>query len=72
MLKFFSEKLSLTPETGAAFFNSYGANTGEMWKKFIALLDTQVIGTDNQVVALQTAKAIFNQLGLWMGSATVH
>ena len=37
IMRHLKQHLDLTPENGGAFFNSYGANVGPMWKEFCAI-----------------------------------
>ncbi len=38
IMRHLKEHLSITPENGGAFFNSYGANVGPMWRSFGAAI----------------------------------
>lgn len=37
IMRHLKQHLDITPENGGAFFNSYGANVGPMWKEFCAI-----------------------------------
>lgn len=58
--------LGLTPESGAAFFSGYGAQTGSRWKAFGALLTAYVqrTGGDDEVIA--SANRTFATMEGWM------
>lgn len=46
------EHLGITPENGGAFFSSYGANVGPMWKQFGAIITAfaEKAGDDDAIV----------------------
>lgn len=58
--------LGLTPETGAAFFAGYGAQTGSRWKEFGAHLSAYALqsGAGDAIVA--SANSTFETLDLWL------
>ncbi len=58
--------LGLTPETGAAFFNGYGAQTGAQWQTFCTMLTdlAERTGGDEEIIA--TANRTFETLGQWL------
>lgn len=57
------QRLAITPDTGGAFFNSYGEQVGPMWKKFGAAIVnfTERQGGEDEIVA--SAKATFDSFG---------
>ena len=58
--------LGLTPETGAVFFNGYGAQTGAHWQTFCKMLTdlTEETSGDEDIIA--TANRTFETLGQWL------
>lgn len=60
------QHLDLSPEHGAAFFNSYGANVGQMWKAFGAMATAQaaILANDQEIVA--AAQETFTKFGEWL------
>jgi heme oxygenase len=58
--------LGLTPETGAAFFNGYGAQTGAQWQSFCTILTSlaEETGCDEEIIA--TANRTFETLEQWL------
>jgi heme oxygenase len=61
-----SREIGVTPERGGAFFVSYGALVGPMWRDFVALLDTFPLGEDEQSALLESARATFTALEAWL------
>jgi heme oxygenase len=56
----------LTPDTGAAYFSSYGAAVGPMWKEFCRLL-VEVGNTESaEHVMIAAAQETFSALEAWM------
>ena len=58
--------LGLTPETGAAFFNGYGEQTGAHWQTFCKMLTdlTEETSSDEEIIA--SANRTFETLGQWL------
>lgn len=54
------EHLGITPENGGAFFNSYGANVGPMWKEFGATITAFADGVDEDETIVNSAKETFD------------
>ena len=59
--------LGLTPETGAAFFNGYGAQTGAQWQTFCTMLTdlAERTGCDEEEI-IATANRTFETLEQWL------
>lgn len=55
--------LGLSAAGGAAFFNSYGAEVGPMWKEFKALVERHGAGHEDAVIA--GASAMYASLERW-------
>ncbi len=55
-----------SPETGAAYFSSYGAMVGMMWKEFCGVL--VAASTDEQIeqTMIEAASETFNALERWL------
>ncbi|MBW3637016.1 MAG: biliverdin-producing heme oxygenase [Armatimonadetes bacterium] len=60
-------EIGVEPEQGGAFFASYGALVGPMWRDFVALLDTFPVSADEQSALLESARATFRALDEWLG-----
>lgn len=58
--------LGLTPLTGAAFFDGYGARTGSHWKAFCAMLRANADESGPQEDILASANQTFETLGQWL------
>lgn len=58
--------LGLTPLTGAAFFDGYGARTGSQWKTFCAMLRTNADESERQDDMLASASQTFETLDQWL------
>ena len=59
----------LTPETGSAYFSSYGAQVGPMWKEFCRLLTE--VAADNEIAEaemIRAAQEMFAALEVWMNT----
>ncbi|MGQ0540752.1 MAG: biliverdin-producing heme oxygenase [Blastocatellia bacterium] len=52
--------LGITPENGGAFFNSYGANVGPMWKEFGATITAFADGVEEDETIVNSAKETFD------------
>ena len=55
-----NEHLGLTPETGGAFFNSYGERVGPMWKEFGAAITAFAEKNGNNGEIVDAAKNTFD------------
>ncbi len=62
--------LGLTPLTGAAFFDGYGARTGGQWKAFCAMLRANAGEGGRQDDILSSANQTFETLGQWLFPTT--
>ena len=58
--------LELTPLTGAAFFDGYGARTGGQWKAFCAMLRANAGESVRHDDILASANQTFETLGQWL------
>jgi heme oxygenase len=58
--------LGLTADTGAAFYNAYGVNTGKMWQAFKNYLKAHVQTETQQDQAVRGAQATFTALQEWI------
>lgn len=54
------QHLDLTPEHGGAFFNSYGANVGPMWKSFGATLTAFAESGEADEEIIEAARKTFD------------
>lgn len=54
------QHLDITPETGAAFFNSYGAEVGPMWKQFGAAVTAFSEANGREGETVQAARETFD------------
>lgn len=52
----------LGPDTGAAYFHGFGAETGAMWREFRALLDRELDAPERVERACAAARDTFDQL----------
>lgn len=48
---------------GVSFFSGYGPATGEMWGKFIAVLNQQAVIAGDESAAIEAANATFSRFG---------
>lgn len=55
--------LGVGPESGTAFFSSYGPTVGPMWKAFRAFVEEYAPGSEEAIIA--GACATFTSLGRW-------
>lgn len=64
--KILQDKLQVYSHNGASYFNGYGADTGDKWKKFCqALLDYSLqFGEEDQIV--EAANETFTKLRTWL------
>lgn len=58
--------LGLTPLTGGAFFDGYGAQTGDRWKAFCAMLRANAGESAHHGDILASANQTFETLGQWL------
>lgn len=65
------EYLNLTPENGAAFFNSYSGEVGRMWKEFgvMATAQAEILDSDEEIIT--AARETFTKLDGWLGADKV-
>lgn len=63
------EKFGITK--GVSFFSGYGEATGQMWGKFIAVLNAQAKNETEEVQAIATANDTFSQFGEVFGEVSV-
>ncbi len=56
------EHLDLTPENGGLFFNGYGEKTGEMWKKFGAVITEYAEKHNEDEIIIKSAKETFDSI----------
>jgi len=58
--------LGLGPETGAAFFNGYGAHSGQQWQSFRSFLtsNAEPMNQDDEIVV--SSNDTFKTLGQWL------
>ena len=68
LTRHFATALSLTPDTGCAFFSGYGPATGPRWAAFVKLLDA-LDAPENRAETLDAALETFERLEAWMVSA---
>lgn len=60
------KSLGLPPESGAAFFNGYGAETGARWKAFGAGLEDAAARLNQDDAIITGANDTFRTLGDWL------
>ena len=53
---------------GCQFFNSYGDQTADMWKKFCLFLNEYPCDENKERIAIQTACDTFEKLNKWLNS----
>jgi heme oxygenase len=58
------EHLGLTPESGGAFFYSYGPNVGPMWKEFGSIITAFAEKENDDDAIVDSAKATFDSFRL--------
>nr|WP_121272263.1 biliverdin-producing heme oxygenase [Pedobacter schmidteae] len=63
------EKFGITK--GVSFFSGYGEATGQMWGKFIAVLNAQAKNETEEAQAIATANGTFSQFGEVFGEVSV-
>ncbi|WP_316816217.1 biliverdin-producing heme oxygenase [Pedobacter nyackensis] len=63
------EKFGITK--GVSFFSGYGEATGQMWGKFVAVLNAQANSEAEEQEAIDTANDTFSNFGEVFGEVTV-
>ncbi|MBE9598159.1 biliverdin-producing heme oxygenase [Pedobacter sp. MC2016-24] len=63
------EKFGITK--GVSFFSGYGEATGQMWAKFVAILNTQAHSLEEEALAIEAANATFSNFGEVFGEVSV-
>ena len=66
------QNFDLTPENGAAFFNSYGEKVGPMWKSFKETLDAYAETSGDEDEIIGTARETFDSFSNCFASAAVQ
>jgi heme oxygenase len=61
-----NQELGIQPECGGAFFHSYGANVGPMWREFVEVLNTYPANEEEQVALVTSACDTFSSLEVWL------
>jgi heme oxygenase (biliverdin-IX-beta and delta-forming) len=61
-----SAELQLTPVHGAAFFTSYGTETGSMWRRFGAQLSAYATTPERETMIVDAALETFSTLRGWL------
>jgi heme oxygenase len=56
---------------GVSFFSGYGEVTGQMWGKFIAVLNAQTQNEMQEILAIKTANETFSNFGKVFGAVGV-
>lgn len=64
--KMLKENLGLESESGAAFFNGYGAQTMQKWNSFKEILEEYCIKNGCEEEIVSTADATFLKFNYWM------
>jgi heme oxygenase len=64
------EKLSIDSDSGGAFLDVYGSETGQMWKRFLALLSTVDEPSQREQV-VRSALITFSTFELWLERSEV-
>jgi len=64
--KHLQANLSITPESGSAFFNGYGAETSKRWQAFCMMLTSQAEQIDDDEGVISTANQTFASLEQWL------
>ena len=62
LTRHFSNSLGITPESGGAFFNGYGPQTGDMWREFIAELESYAARTWTDQWIIAGARTMFDSV----------
>lgn len=61
-----SVELQLTPNQGAAFFTSYGTETGSMWRRFGTQLSAYATTPERETMIVDAALETFSTLRGWL------
>jgi heme oxygenase (biliverdin-IX-beta and delta-forming) len=64
--KTFKTSLGLTPDSGAAFFASYGERVGPMWLEFKSFLTSQALDQKTEAEIVAGALEMFTQFETWL------
>lgn len=56
---------------GVSFFSGYGEATGQMWGKFIAVLNAQAENEKQEILAIKAANETFSNFGEVFGEVSV-
>lgn len=66
-----ARRLGLDAETGAAFLNVYGAETGKRWKDFLDYLNVVPLDAQGRQQAADAARSTFSCFERWLDSQEV-
>ncbi len=66
ILRQVGEDLGLGPDSGAAFYASYGPDVGRLWREFLARLAETCAGEPAAATATEAALATFAALERWL------
>lgn len=61
-----AQQLHITPESGAAFFHSYGERRGEMWNLFREVLVNFATTAERENAMVRAATDTFQKLDAWL------
>lgn len=56
---------------GVSFFSGYGDATGQMWGKFVSILNAQAHSPEDEMLAVEAANATFSNFGEVFGEVSV-
>jgi len=56
---------------GTSFFSGYGESTGEMWGKFITVLNSEAKDEKQEILAIKSANTTFSNFGKAFGEVEV-
>lgn len=62
IMRHLKQHLDITPENGGAFFNSYGANVGPMWKSFGAAITVFAEKNQDDETIVGAARETFDSI----------
>lgn len=68
MRKQVRDTLGLTPESGCAYFASYGDRVGPMWKAFTAAVDSFATNDEDRATIERSAVATFEAVDAWFAA----
>lgn len=57
----------LAPGRGASYLHGHGEATGEMWRRFVAMMDSAPLGEADRLECATAAEATFARLEEWLG-----